>query len=92
MAQIWTQTLLSIAAVSLVSLVGGLFLFGWSGLVLGPVILTVTNALLGICAKRFGEPQVATHTADRQRTEPPETNKAATTLRRESLFVRLLNG
>jgi predicted PurR-regulated permease PerM len=42
-----------------VSLVGGLLLFGWSGLVLGPVILTVTSALLEICAKRFGEPHVA---------------------------------
>jgi len=41
-----------------VSLVGGLLLFGWSGLVLGPVILTVTSALLEICAKRLGEPQV----------------------------------
>lgn len=38
-----------------VALVGGLLLFGWSGLVLGPVIITVTNALLEICAKRFGE-------------------------------------
>ncbi len=38
-----------------VALVGGLLLFGWSGLVLGPVILTVTSALLEICAERFGE-------------------------------------
>ena len=29
-----------------VSLVGGLVLFGWTGLVLGPVILTTTSALL----------------------------------------------
>jgi predicted PurR-regulated permease PerM len=42
-----------------VSLLGGLLLFGWSGLVLGPVILTVTLALLEICAKRLGEPPVA---------------------------------
>ena len=40
-----------------VVLVGGLLLFGWSGLVLGPVILTVTSALLEICSKRMGEPQ-----------------------------------
>ncbi|MGO8836297.1 MAG: AI-2E family transporter [Limisphaerales bacterium] len=40
-----------------VVLVGGLLLFGWSGLVLGPVILTVTSVLLEICAKRMGEPQ-----------------------------------
>ena len=39
-----------------VSLVGGLVLFGWTGLVLGPVILTITSTLLEICAKRFGEP------------------------------------
>ena len=56
-----------------ISLVGGLLLFGWSGLVLGPVILTVTSALLEICAKRFGEPQVATGSSDRQRTASPQT-------------------
>jgi len=39
-----------------VALVGGLLLFGWSGLVLGPVILTATSALLDICAKRFSQP------------------------------------
>jgi predicted PurR-regulated permease PerM len=38
-----------------VAVVGGLLLFGWSGLVLGPVILTVTSALLEICGNRFGE-------------------------------------
>jgi predicted PurR-regulated permease PerM len=38
-----------------VALVGGLLLFGWSGLVLGPVILTVTSTLLEIYAERFGE-------------------------------------
>jgi predicted PurR-regulated permease PerM len=49
---------LKVPSVSIfVSLVGGLLLFGWSGLVLGPVIITVTSALLEICAKRFGEPQ-----------------------------------
>jgi predicted PurR-regulated permease PerM len=47
-----------------VSLVGGLLLFGWSGLVLGPVILTTTSALLEICAKRFGEPQVGIRSPD----------------------------
>jgi predicted PurR-regulated permease PerM len=53
-----------------VSLVGGLLLFGWSGFVLGPVILTVTSALLEICAKRFGEPQVESQSPDRPRPEP----------------------
>ncbi len=38
-----------------IALVGGLLLFGWSGLVLGPVILTATSALLEICKERFGE-------------------------------------
>ncbi len=47
-----------------VALVGGLLLFGWSGLVLGPVILTVTSALLELCAKRFGEPQVGFRSPD----------------------------
>ncbi len=37
-----------------ISLVGGLVLFGWTGLVLGPVILTMTSVLLEICAKQFG--------------------------------------
>jgi predicted PurR-regulated permease PerM len=53
-----------------VSLVGGLLLFGWSGLVLGPVILTITSALLEICAKRFGEPQLGLQSPDNPRPEP----------------------
>ena len=65
---------LRVPAVSIfVSLVGGLLLFGWSGLVLGPVILTTTSALLEICSKRFGEPQLATRSSDRQRTASPQT-------------------
>jgi len=48
-----------------VALIGGLLLFGWSGLVLGPVILTVTLALLEICAKRIGEPRVAVQIPER---------------------------
>ena len=59
-----------------VALVGGLLLFGWSGLVLGPVILTVTSALLEICAKRFGEPQVGIRSLDRPRTESLECTNA----------------
>jgi predicted PurR-regulated permease PerM len=42
-----------------VSLVGGMVLFGWTGLVLGPVVLTMTSAVLEICAKRFSEPAKA---------------------------------
>jgi len=72
MARTWLKTTLSrlvkesaIAAIQVcltlyflfVSLVGGLLLFGWSGLVLGPVILTVTSALLEICGNRLGKPQ-----------------------------------
>jgi predicted PurR-regulated permease PerM len=37
-----------------IALLGGVILFGWSGLVLGPVVLTATSALLEICAKRMG--------------------------------------
>jgi predicted PurR-regulated permease PerM len=59
-----------------VALVGGLLLFGWSGLVLGPVILTVTSALLEICAKRFGEPPVGIRIPDRPRTESLECTNA----------------
>jgi len=72
MARTWLKTTLSrlvkesaIAAIQVcltlyflfVSLVGGLLLFGWSGLVLGPVILTVTSALLEICGNRLGKPE-----------------------------------
>ena len=46
------------SVIIVVSLVGGLLLFGWSGLVLGPVILRITSALVEMCAKRFSEPQV----------------------------------
>jgi len=61
-----------------VALVGGLLLFGWSGLVLGPVIVTVTSALLDICVKRFGEQQVGVRGPDRRpeahnSTEPEQS-------------------
>jgi len=59
-----------------IALVGGLLVFGWSGLVLGPVILTATSALLEICAKRFGEPQVGIRSPDRPRTESLERTNA----------------
>jgi predicted PurR-regulated permease PerM len=42
-----------------IALLGGVVLFGWSGLVLGPVIVTATGALLEICAKRFAGPELA---------------------------------
>ena len=53
-----------------VSLVGGLLLFGWSGLVLGPVILTVTSALLEICGNRLGKPQAGIQSTDRAGLSP----------------------
>jgi len=56
-----------------IALVGGLLLFGWSGLVLGPVIVTVTSALLDICAKRFAELQVATPSPDCPGTESADS-------------------
>jgi predicted PurR-regulated permease PerM len=59
-----------------VALIGGLLLFGWSGLVLGPVILTATSALLEICAERFGEPQIGIQSPDRARTESLECTNA----------------
>ncbi len=59
-----------------IAVVGGLLLFGWSGLVLGPVILTATSALLEICAKRFGEPQFGIWSPDRPRTESLECTNA----------------
>ncbi len=63
-----------------VALVGGLLLFGWSGLVLGPVLVTVTSALLEICAKRFGEPQVGTRSLARPSTPSLESTDAEPTL------------
>ena len=68
---------LKVSSVSIfISLVGGMFLFGWSGLVLGPVILTVTSALLEICAKRFGEPQVGVQSPARSTRETPKSTEA----------------
>jgi predicted PurR-regulated permease PerM len=50
---------LRIPSVSIfIALLGGILFFGWTGLVLGPVIFTLTNALLDICAEHFGEPRV----------------------------------
>jgi len=53
-----------------VSLIGGLLLFGWSGLVLGPVILTTTSALLEICVKRFGESQSVVRSTEHSSFSP----------------------
>jgi predicted PurR-regulated permease PerM len=39
-------------AVALVSIVGGLLLFGPSGLILGPVVFTLTRSLLEIWSSR----------------------------------------
>ena len=55
-----------------VSLVGGLLLFGWTGLVLGPVILTATSELLRICSTRLGDSKVASRAQDC--TKPDATN------------------
>ena len=52
-----------------VSLAGGLFLFGWSGLVLGPVIVTATSTLLQICAKRFPDPDAETGSVNGSRLQ-----------------------
>ena len=62
-----------------VVLVGGLLLFGWSGLVLGPVILTVTSALLEICAKRMGEPRLGVQSPDRPAPGPVKSTDAEPT-------------
>ena len=52
-----------------IALVGGLLLFGWSGLVLGPVVLAITIVLLGICRNRIGEAQSAVPSPVRPRME-----------------------
>jgi predicted PurR-regulated permease PerM len=74
------QDRLRVPSVSIfIALIGGLVLFGWSGLVLGPVILTLTSALLEICAKRFGQPQVGTRSPDSSRPEPMKSADAEPT-------------
>ncbi len=68
---------LKVPSVSIfVALIGGLLLFGWSGLVLGPVIVSVTSALLEICAKRFGEPQVRVQSPARPTCETMRSSGA----------------
>jgi predicted PurR-regulated permease PerM len=58
-----------------VALLGGLLLFGWSGLVLGPVVLTVTAALLEICGNRIREPQAAVRSPERPELEPLNSDR-----------------
>jgi len=67
---------LKVPSVSIfVALLGGVLLFGWSGLVLGPVILTITSGLVQICANRFGEPQVEVPSRQRPRPEPVQSSE-----------------
>ncbi len=63
-----------------VSLVGGLVLFGWTGLVLGPVILTTTSALMGICSTRFGDPKVPSRSQDCIKPDATNSTTAEQTL------------
>jgi len=67
-----------------IALLGGLLVFGWSGLVLGPVILTTTIVLLELCAKRIAEPRLPVRNADRPKVDPikrtdPETLQSGVT-------------
>ena len=59
------------------SMVGGLLLFGSAGLILGPVVLTATGALLGIWRRRQADEATA-------RLEHEAILKAAEDLRRGS--------
>jgi predicted PurR-regulated permease PerM len=62
---------LKVPSVSIfVALLGGVLLFGWSGLVLGPAILTITSALLEISAKRMAEPPPAVPSPDCSKLAP----------------------
>lgn len=63
-----------------VSLVGGLLLFGWTGLVLGPVILTTTSALVGICSTRFADPKVGPRSQGCPRPDATNSTPAEQTL------------
>lgn len=55
-----------------IALLGGLILFGWSGFVLGPVILTITSTLLEICASRIGKGQAELF-FEPSKNRPPQT-------------------
>ena len=81
-----------------VSLVGGLLLFGWSGLVLGPAILTLTSVLLEICCKAHG---LSLHLRSRARiaqnllplnTAIPEVREAALLLITRLEYAQFLSG
>lgn len=50
---------LKVPSVSIfIAVVGGMLLFGWSGLVLGPVIVALTSVLLELCANRMAAREV----------------------------------
>jgi predicted PurR-regulated permease PerM len=55
-----------------VALLGGLLVFGWSGLVLGPAILTLTSGLLEISAKCMTESPPAVPNPDGSKLGPAE--------------------
>ena len=67
-----------------ISLLGGLLVFGWSGLVLGPVVLTTTAVLLELCPKRLAEPRPPVRNASAR----PLENQTARQQRFFSLFLR----
>lgn len=48
---------LKVPSVSIfIAVVGGMLLLGWSGLVLGPVIVALTSVLLELCSSRMAAP------------------------------------
>ena len=64
---------LKVPSVSIfVALLGGLLAFGWSGLVLGPAILTLTSALLEFSANRIAGTSPAVPRPDCSKRAPTE--------------------
>lgn len=71
------QNRLRVSSVSIfIALLGGLLVFGWSGLVLGPVILTATSTLLEICASRIGKPEAELGGENVKTSNPVTTENA----------------
>ena len=71
-----------------ISLVGGLMVFGASGLVLGPVVLTITTGLLEIWTRRIraeGRKNPLADVGEDPETPEDSTSSESTLRRRESL-------
>src|SRR5262249_33758888 len=63
-------------AAVLLSFVGGLVVFGVSGMVLGPVVLVVTMGLVEVWRRQFGSPATDTEPAKEGTAKVPDSASA----------------